>query len=107
MAVLFDIQPYPLGLISPTAGTPLPITTTVQRAHTVIVQAWITNTKNIFIGREGMNTATGEGVIAVLMTPGASVQFSIDTWDAMDPRMIFVDTDNTGDGALCSVIGAK
>lgn len=100
-----------------TAGTPIQTTTNVnngvstfrQAAHSFMVEVLAANTGKVYVGIQTMNRTTLAGVFAVLAAPTtnilptftATVSFSAASFNMAD---IWLDVDNSGEGALVSIV---
>lgn len=118
----------PLGKVTVlAAGTPVRATINIQpnplppgyriAAHGIMFQVWKTNAGLVYIGHQGMNKTTGEGVLAVLgkpsfdsdgnivFLPTFSIALTIAP-NAMNPTMFFIDADNANDAVLVTALQA-
>lgn len=111
-----------LGKITVTTpGTP--VRATINRtdpakvipAHGVMFEVWPTNTGLCYVGRVGMNKATGEGVYAILGAPSKNtndVVSFLPTFSAaltlspngMQAADFYVDADQAGDGVIATYL---
>ena len=108
-----------LGLVTvATGGIPVRLSQnetdpTVRLAgHSLSVQAWHANTGKIYIGDSAdMNTATGDGVLAVLAIPTANVlpQFNstiVQAAAGVQVHSLWLDAEVDGESALVTVLRA-
>jgi hypothetical protein len=107
-----DLNPYPLGQIAPTSGTPLSILANFAdlaftRAKVVTVFGLSGNSGAVYVGRSNMNRSTLVGVL-LIVSPGETktLPFSELAGNCLDLTKFFVDTDTTGDAALVDVLFA-
>lgn len=103
---------FPLGLITPTSGTPQGIFTnfpdlakTSNFAAMLFFQAHYNNTGMIFIGSPSLNYSANAGVIAVLLNPGDSWSISgSPALNIISLSSFMVDCSHTGDGVFVSML---
>ena len=103
----------PVGLVTVAApGTPVQLTATRTPCRLVSIQpikgfqaanaGIVDNVGAVYIGRVGMNKATGVNVIWVLQPEQASQLFGNEVGAGEDPSLYYVDADNAGDSVLVS-----
>lgn len=87
MPVNIDTNPFPLGFIHPTPGTPVSILQNypdldeeLYSCNLILVQSDSQNIGRCFIGNTRLNTATREGLFYTLMAPGDTFVLSKSTW---------------------------
>lgn len=93
------------------AGTPQQVISTQTQAHSYLVQALSTNTGKVYIGSKTMVKSTLVGVFAVLAAPttnllpsfASAVSYSSSHFDLQN---VYLDVDNSGEGALVSIVQA-
>lgn len=107
-----DINPFPLGAIAPTAGTPLNVlnnfsTLASTSAKILVVYAPTANTGNVYVGRSTLNKTTLAGVLAVLI-PGETkaLPFNDYSGNVLALNKFFIDVDTTGDKAMPTALFA-
>lgn len=114
-----------IGKISvPTPGTPIRVTDqavwgealagtglSVQflTVQAILFQAWKANAGQVYIGRQGMDKATGAKVASVLVIPTATAIPSFGASNQLSPAGIdastfFLDVDTANDGVLVTAL---
>jgi hypothetical protein len=107
-----DINPFPLGAIAPTSGTPLNLLTNVPdlaltRCKVITVFAPSGNTGNVYVGRSTLNKTTLAGVLLVLEAGETkALPFDQSAGNVQELSKYFVDVDTTGDKALVDALFA-
>lgn len=101
-----DINPFPLGAIAPTSGTPLNVLTNFSdlvssHAKALTIYGPASNTGKVYVGRSTMNRSTLAGVLAVV---GAgeirTIPFNYQGGNNLDLTKFYIDVDTTGDQGL-------
>jgi hypothetical protein len=104
-----------LGKFTTTPGTPVPIisgplpNTGGTKAHSFLVEALPTNSGRVYVGTATLNRSTLAGVYGILAIPtnnilptfSATVTYSPND---LDLGLVYIDVDNSGEGALVSCI---
>jgi hypothetical protein len=75
MSTEIDSNPFPLGLIQPTPGSPLGLLQNYPDfdcpyVNMILVQSWFGNLGRCYIGNQRLNASTGEGLLYTLIAPG-------------------------------------
>ena len=100
-----NINPYPLGAVTPTPGTPLRITnnesTFAFQVNAITVSAPLSNTGRVWVGIQTLNKTTLAGVFTIL-EPGQEWNLVMRA-TGVDPKRFWVDTETAGDRALVVV----
>jgi len=101
-----DVTPFPLGVISPTAGTPAVITANYtalmagQKANSLMFQGLSTNVGLAYVGASWMSVSGMTGVMFVL-SPGQTVSFGDHGGGNKFPlAKYYADVATTGDDVL-------
>jgi hypothetical protein len=112
-------NPSPLGkIIVATAGTEVPLTQNfagltsdeakknmANQCAWITVQANASNTDNVFVGLNGMNTTTMAGVFAIL-APGAMGSFNLNECpNGLDINDFYLDAAVSGEWAIAVMAG--
>ena len=102
-----SLQPRSLGKIAvPSPGTPVRVTSdTTIRAHRIRLAVAIGDTGRVFLGVQGMNKATGAGVVKEFWPTGAgggvSDEFVIESAAGeLRPSDYYVDANSAGEGLI-------
>ncbi len=102
-----SLQPRSLGKVAvPTPGTPVRVTSdTTIRAHRIRFAVAIGETGRVFLGVEGMDKATGAGVVKEFWPTGVSggVAGELVLESAagdLRPSDYYVDTNTAGEGLI-------
>lgn len=106
-----DINPFPLGFIQPTPGTPVSITTkfsgglSFTHAKALIAQAPTSNQGPMYVGRQNLNKAQGSGIISMVY-PGEtkSIPYDLMSGNVIDMSKFYVDCDVVNDGLFVSAL---
>jgi hypothetical protein len=90
-----------------TAGTPVQISSTSIKAHSVCIQVNSANTGKIYIGTSTLVAATYVGVLKVLPPPSASsypefVATQIMAQNGIDLSELWIDSSVNGESAIVS-----
>lgn len=102
-------NPFSLGKITATSGTPASIMTnrstyTEYRCNRLEIQALFTNTssKRVYIGNSTMDISTMAGVLRIL-DPGEAWVLQNNTGGCnINPWEIYIDVDNNDEGAIAN-----
>jgi hypothetical protein len=112
MATYVDLNPYPLGAIQPTSGSPLNVLNNFPNlvwtmSKVLTVTGLSTNSGNVYVGRSTMNRSTLAGVL-LIVAPGQTLQvpFNMTNSNILDLTKFYVDVDHTGDQALIDALFA-
>jgi hypothetical protein len=104
-----SLQPRSLGKIAvPTPGTPVRVTSdTSIRAHRIRFAAVIGETGRVFLGVQGMNKATGIGVVKEFWPTGAgggmADELVIESAAGdLRPSDYYVDANTAGEGLIAA-----
>lgn len=107
-----DINPFPLGAIAPTSGTPLSVLNNfpdlaLHSAKVLTFFAPATNSRTVYVGRKELNRGTLAGVLLTL-EPGETkaLPFNEAGGNMLDLTKFFVDVDTTGDKTLVDALYA-
>jgi hypothetical protein len=103
-----DVTPFPLGVISPTAGTPAVVTTNYstlmagQKVNALLFQALSTNVGLSYVGASWMSVPGMTGVMFTL-TPGQTISFGDHAGGNRFPlAKYYVDVATTGDDVMAT-----
>lgn len=110
MPTVIDTNPFPLGAIKPTPGTPLSILANypdldvdLYSCNLILCQALPGNTGHCFLGNSRLNKTTGEGVFFNFLWPGDAFVLSNFYQNTYRLSDFMVDTDTLGDGLNVSI----
>jgi len=106
-----DANFFPLGLITPTPGTPstiyanYPALADDEYSHVNIIfwQAHPDNTGRVYLGSPSMNVAANQGINYTLMSGGDSFSIASSVGSEFDIRSWRIDCENLGDGVYVSI----
>lgn len=106
-----DMNPFPMGAITPTPGTPKAITSNFagglafKNVKALIVQAPVGNTGVMYVGRSNLNRSTLDGVVSIVnQGETKTVPYSMTGDNSIDTSKFFTDSDTAGDKLLVAVL---
>jgi len=103
-----SLQPRSLGKIPVTVpGTPVRVTSdTSIRAHRIRFAVVVGETGRVFLGVEGMNKATGAGVVKEFWPTGAgggvADELVLESVNGLRPADYYVDANVAGEGPIAA-----
>jgi hypothetical protein len=111
MATVIDSNPFPLGVIKPTPGSPVGIfqnfpdlaTGIYTYANMITFQAHYGNSGKIYIGNQSLDVATDTGILYVLINYGDALSVGSFALNVIDLRNIRIDAETLGDGVFVSM----
>jgi hypothetical protein len=101
-------NPFPLGSVTGTPGTPVRLTANIPDFDTdyvnhIKIQSHPSNTGKVYLGNATLDVSADTGILHVLMVPGDTIvmsSFAINVYRLSDFRLDFEDS---GDKAIVSV----
>ena len=107
-----DINPFPLGAVAPTSGTPLSVLTNfpdlcAKSCKLASFYAPDSNSGKVYVGASTMVRTTFSGVLLVI-NPGETraLPFNDSAGNTLSLNEFYLDVDTTGDRAVVSVLFA-